>query len=137
MGYYANGYGSLMLVNEADWTENQKKEMLRHLNATDVEADVKSKLSKDLTLEALLEEVLPLGFGYSLLELCEDYTEVTVFLDEKYHEDDWKEFLSVIAPVALKDSQIEFLGEDSQMWRFICLKDGNGFVDQQGHVVYE
>lgn len=135
MGYYANGEGILDLVNEADWTENQKKEMLRRLNATDVKADVKSRLSVHLTLDNILAEFLPCYSPFP--DYYRDHTVVSIYQYDKYYEDDWKEFLSVIAPVALKDSQIEFVGEDSQMWRFICLKDGNGFVDQQGHVVYE
>lgn len=134
MGYYANGYGSLMLVNEADWTENQKKEMKLRIAATDMNVKLIYSFASNPTMETLLD-LLPCDCA--LPEYYENHTEVSVFLDEKYHEDDWKEFLSVVAPVALKGSEIEFLGEDSSMWRFICLKDGNGFVEQQGHVVYE
>lgn len=63
---------------------------------------------------------------------------VSVWNDDKYHDDNVKAALSLIAETGLvKDASIEYAGEDRQLWRFAYIQWIKGFVEQEGRVVYD
>lgn len=63
--------------------------------------------------------------------------DVCVSYDGKYYEEDVSEALEKLLDVAdVTSGCVEFLGEDGEHWRFLYCP-GEGWVEQQGRVVYE
>ena len=62
---------------------------------------------------------------------------VDFWQDDKYHGDSVEKMLGEIASVApIKEGELRYIGEDDSLWRFRFIQDG-GWVEENGHVVYE
>jgi hypothetical protein len=64
---------------------------------------------------------------YDILDSQDDFS-VSVCQYDKYYEDDYYDFLKEIAPFT-EDGNVEFIGEDSQIWRFFF---SNGRFEEEG-----
>ena len=105
MSYYASGYGDLYLNDYA----------LTHLD--DLQSVVNTIDVFD-SIEIIDNEIINITQPYS-----------------SYYEDGIYDALSKLAPFIEEDQVIEFVGEDSDHWRF--RKVGNSFIEEQGYIIYK
>lgn len=63
------------------------------------------------------------------LELCHDG-------GEKYYDDDVMDALRAIAPYT-ESGELEYIGEDDSMWRFVFVPEEGGWRCDEGYVAYK
>lgn len=130
MGYYADYEGiiSLRKLNKQDeniFTSKMKKFVEKF------GGDLKKTNDEELCF------AVP-GFEQnSDYELDDGAYCINLWGNEKYHSDEWEEWLDDVYEFIdpRKQNEIEFSGEDGCLWRFIAKE--KGFVEQQGRVVYD
>jgi len=106
MGYYATYGGSIRFRSPLD--EQAKREI--------------EELAKDLWIEIWNDQS------------ASNNPLIGISGDEKYHDEDWIEFLTAVSRHPIVEGEIDFKGEDGYLWRY-AFRDGHWFEDS-GHVEY-
>ena len=130
MGYYADYEGTIILkkLNKQDeyiFTSKMKK------FAEKFGGDLKKLNDEELCF------AVPGFEQYGDYELKDGAYRIYLWGNEKYHSDEWEEWLDDVYEFIdpCKKNEICFSGEDGCLWRFIAKE--KGFVEQQGRVVYD
>lgn len=135
MSYEASYNGFLFLKKEEDWSNDDIKALTKLL---EVNHSSIQKFVKRPNLHTLLNSLF---FSECFLEftLVEQDNFVEILLNgsnENYHADSWYAVLQSLSPILLKGSEIDFIGQEGDMWRFIAHQDRH-CCEENGHVVYD
>lgn len=121
MGYDASMEGTIYLKN---MSQKQKE-------------DIRDILSQEFGNGCSEDSCAPFCDGR-----CEFYEDsnglsIEICAFDKYRDDEWEIFFNVLKPYIdyTKNSAVEFIGEDYEMWRLRATP--NGMVEDTGHVEYD
>lgn len=134
MSYEANYNGYLFLKKEKDWSNDDIRALTRLLEVNN--GSFIQKFVERPNLHTLLK-IFPECFLEGTSIEKDNFLEIVLSgFNENYHDDAWYAVLQILSPILLKGSEVDFIGEEGSMWRFIAHEDGH-CCEENGHIVYD
>lgn len=63
---------------------------------------------------------------------------ISFWMDCKYYQDDLEKMLDMLVrDYPVSEGEVDFIGEDDAIWRYVYVAKENAFVEQVGRIVYE